>query len=113
MDADTDQILTELVEGSRIDSASLTDHELTIIATPNTAHSAADLIESVKLTFDEGVPVRVENVEPYALFGDWNGDTKGGLDLTTGQHEITADFYGADEAQGTLLATESVSFFFI
>ncbi len=79
VDADTDQILTELVEGSRIDSALLTDHDLTIMATANTAHSAAGSIESVRLTFDRGVATRIENVEPYALFGDQNGDAAGGL----------------------------------
>jgi hypothetical protein len=113
VDADTDQILAELVEGSRIDSALLTDHSLTIMATANTGHSAAGSIESVRLTFDEGVATRVENVEPYALFGDQNGDVAGGLNLDTGQHKITFDLYGADGAQGNLLAADSVSFFVI
>ena len=112
VDTDTDEILAELVEGSTIDATLVEDRNMTIVATANIAHVSAASIESIRLDFDGGVATRIENVEPYALFGDSSGNLRGALQLT-GQHEVTFDFYDADGAKGTLLGTDSVSFFLV
>ena len=59
-----------------------------------------------------GVATRVENTEPYALFGDNGGDLRVGLELE-GQHLIRFDFYDADAANGTVVGTESFAFFVV
>ena len=70
VDTDTDEILAELVEGSTIDATLVEDRNMTIVATANIAHVSAASIESIRLDFDGGVATRIENVEPYALFGE-------------------------------------------
>jgi serralysin len=109
-DADTNQPLFELVNGSVIDPSLLAGHNLTIFAVADGIHPDALHTESVQLNLDSGAATRVENVESYALFGDQNGDLWGGLALTAGQHQITFDFYDADGAQGTHLGSDTLTF---
>lgn len=108
-DADTDQPLIEIADQSVIDPAIWAGHDLTILAVLNKSNQEAQCTESVRLNFDSGATTRVEHVEPYALFGDVDGDLRGGLSLNEGLHQITFDFYGAPDAQGRLLGSESLT----
>ena len=56
-------------------------------------------VESVRFAFEGDDNFRVENVEPYALFGDWNGDYAA-EPLRRGIKELVADPFGNDHAQG-------------
>jgi hypothetical protein len=111
-DATTDQILVELAQGAIVDAALLTGRSLTIVAHANLENTAANSVESVRLDLDQGVVTRTENTEPYALFGDREGDLRGGLSLD-GSHRIACDFYDADDAKGTLIVSESLEFFVV
>jgi hypothetical protein len=87
-----------------IDHATVAGKDLSLAAFENDAR-----IESVRLDLD-GL-VKLENGEPYALFGDSAGDYNGGLHLAPSTfHNLKVDLYSADNAGGTLLATESVTF---
>ena len=108
-DADTDQPLIELSNRSVIDPAVLAGHNLTILAVLNKSNPDALFTESVRLNFDSGAATRVEHVEPYALFGDVDGDLRGGLALNEGLHQIAFDFYDTPDAQGGLLGSESLT----
>ncbi|MEM8754500.1 MAG: hypothetical protein AAGF90_16090, partial [Pseudomonadota bacterium] len=69
---------------------------------------AAD-VGSVRLSYDGAS--RIENVEPYALFGDdTKGDLWGGTRFDPGLHEVTIDVFAGAKGRGPLL--ESFSFEF-
>ncbi|MEM9757106.1 MAG: hypothetical protein AAF914_13975, partial [Pseudomonadota bacterium] len=65
-------------------------------------------VESARMSLD-GRDVRVENVEPYALFGDLSRDYLGGMDLEAGDaHDIGVRYFGADRARGPELGTDTL-----
>jgi len=103
-DADTNKLLIELADGATINSASYNGHSLSVVAVADTTASG---IQSIRMGLDGGQS-RVEDVEPYALFGDRSGDLRGGL--TAGEHNVKFDFYDADGARGTHLGSDSISF---
>ncbi|MEM9736753.1 MAG: hypothetical protein AAF908_09140, partial [Pseudomonadota bacterium] len=72
------------------------------------AHSDAGSIESVRFALN-GQVERTENVEPYALFGDNQGDYLEGT-LGVGSHQVTATFFGQDKAQGGEIDRAEISF---
>jgi len=57
------------------------------------------IVESVRFILD-GVPVRIEDVRPYALGGDKKGDYTS-FTLLPGTHSLTAIPYTTDNAGGT------------
>jgi hypothetical protein len=102
-DADTNKVLVELRDGQTVNPQLYQKHDLTIVA--QTAEGSH--IQSIKMNLDNGAAIRVENSSPYSLFGDTNGDLRGGL--REGQHEIKFDFYDADHAKGNHLGTDSLT----
>jgi hypothetical protein len=56
---------------------------------------------------------RTENVPPYALMGDLNGDLFGGLTLNPGSHTLVTEIYSADNGAGTKLGQDMVDFFIV
>ncbi|MEM9430977.1 MAG: calcium-binding protein [Pseudomonadota bacterium] len=78
--------------------------DFTLVATPH--ETIADDVESAKFTID-GQTVRVENVVPYALSGDDDGDFNPS-NLNPGTYELTVEFYSADNAGGDKLDTDTV-----
>lgn len=66
-------------------------------------------VESARLSFD-GEETRVENVEPYALFGDRSGDYLGGLEMEPDvTHQIEIDYFGFDQAEGAVIYNDDIS----
>lgn len=67
-------------------------------------------VESAVLTLDDGHQ-QTENVEPYALFGDIEGDFReGAMSLETGStRAVGIDYYSQDKASGDLLASDEVA----
>jgi hypothetical protein len=104
IDATTNTKLVEVKAGVVIDHATVAGKDLSLAAFENDAR-----IESVRLDLD-GL-VKLENGEPYALFGDSAGDYNGGLKLAAStSHSVKADLYSADNAGGTLLASDAFTF---
>ena len=66
-------------------------------------------VESVRFDFNGDAGYRTENVAPYALFGDSDGDYNRGKFLT-GYNTLTATPYSLDGAQGDAGAAASISF---
>ncbi len=103
-DARTDEVISEITEGATIALGDADPTQLSIVAVPEGAD-----VESVRLDLNgEG---RVENMVPYALFGDPNGggDLTGG-DIAVGANTITATAYEENGAAGDALGTASISF---
>ena len=103
---DTDKDVVQIGEGSSVDSGLLNGRPLTIYAE---SQSGALAIGSVKLEIP-GVKTKVENVAPYALFGDKSGDFVGNLSLEEGTYTVKLTVYGGKNGSGKVL--EKVSFDF-
>ncbi|MEJ6403652.1 Ig-like domain-containing protein [Yoonia sp. 2307UL14-13] len=107
------EIVAELTDGAVIDPALLEGREVTIFA----INPAKD-VGSVRLFFQEfdeagrrvDARFKVENVEPFALFGDNNGDFRSGLDLDGGTYSLYFDAFSGDFARGNLLDRQTINF---
>lgn len=113
--ADTadDATLFALMDGDEIPAGAFGADPVSIFAMPGDAADAA-LIESVQLSLSGPVAggPRLENFEPYALFGDRTelGDFMAGITFLPGDYALTVTAYSADFAGGTVLGTETVAF---
>jgi hypothetical protein len=104
-DVDTDQKIVEIHNGTTFDDVLFAGKSITIIGEgPG---------ESFKLNFDNGTVTRTENVTPYALTGDQNGDLFGGLTLSPGSHTLVTDIYSGGNGTGTNLGHDTVGFFIV
>ena len=96
-DAQTDRELFTLAASTILEADSLEGRPLTVVA-----HGAAEA-RSARLRLDGGSE-RVENVEPFALFGDRSGDLAGGLDLGDGSEVVVgAELFAGRRATGAAL----------
>lgn len=86
-DADSNETIGTLSDGDRIDADTLGE-SATFYALAD-----SDAIDHVTLTF-EGAK-STERVEPYALFGDWEGNFFKGLDLDPGEYTLQAEAFDA------------------
>lgn len=103
IDAETDAAIGLLKEGTIVDLSDLGAEGFSI-----SAEIEGLPVESVRLIFD-GETSRIENVEPYALFGDKGGDFAG-RELLVGTHTIQAEFYAGANGEGALLGTSALTF---
>lgn len=108
-DADTDQLLQLIQENDTIQASTLPTQNLAIAALIADEATSLGSIGSVKLDLNNGQVTKVENVEPYALFGDVSGDFFGGS-LPQGNHTIVFELYAQKGAKGPLLEAIAVSF---
>jgi hypothetical protein len=92
VDADTDEDIMPLTDGTRLDLSMLPRH-LNV-----RAETGGEEIGSVKFKLDGGYS-RIENVEPFALFGNHGPDYLAGT-LRTGKRTLTATPYRKDRAKG-------------
>ena len=100
VNADTDQVLLDIVDGSTLELSPLPTRNLNVVA----IFAAADI---KRVQFDlNGTTVRTEHFAPYALFGDASGDYIAGR-LPVGSHVLTATALDTD---GNAITIESVSF---
>jgi hypothetical protein len=101
VDAVTDQDLATLTSGEVVNLSQYSTRSFAFRVLTSGA------VESVK--FVSPLESRVENVAPWALFGDTNGDFAG-RSLVPGSYQITAIPYNAGNAAGTVGAELTVSF---
>lgn len=107
VDTSTDEVVMDLHEGAKLSSSDFSDRKITLSAEAINSDTAN--IGSVKLELN-GQYVRVENVEPYALFGDINGDFNAGKPLEDGTHFATLTVYSGKDGKGSVLEQVTVSF---
>ncbi|MEM9004225.1 MAG: DUF5060 domain-containing protein [Cyanobacteria bacterium P01_F01_bin.86] len=101
VNAETDEIVEgyeNLGSDSTINLDGLDLDKFNIVAQINPKHPEADSIKSVK--FESPLGDRIEKVEPYALFGDTNGDFFGQT-AKTGNFTLKATAYTGSNGQGT------------
>lgn len=105
MNADTDQPLFTLANGSTLNLDTLPTRNLNIRANLNTSS-----VGSVKFVLSGAESVNaIENISPYALFGDDNGNYKPWTPAA-GSYVLEATPYTAANATGTAGTAFSVSF---
>lgn len=92
-DADTDELLVSISDGDYFDPETLPEH-ITVVAMAN-QHT-----ESVRFGLDGVINYRVENIVPYAIAGDNNGDYAP-ANLSQGWHSVQATPFAADDASGS------------
>ncbi|MEM6714209.1 MAG: hypothetical protein AAF622_03990, partial [Cyanobacteria bacterium P01_C01_bin.147] len=110
-DADTDALIATLTGGETILASDIAERNLTIAAFLPNDDLASGLVESIVLNLNEGQVVQTENFEPYALFGDNNGDFRGNAGiLSPGTNSISLDLYSQNGGRGELLQNEALTF---
>jgi len=104
---DTDRNVAQLSDGATIDSNLTDGQKLTIYAT---SQAGAPNIGSVKIDVS-GIGSRMENAEPFALFGDnAKGDFFGGKNFSEGTYQITLTAYEGKNGSGSVLETIDLDF---
>lgn len=107
-DTDSDASLGALTDGVTIVVEDLGEIPLTIYAETTDAGDAAG-VTSVKLEAP-GIDDQIENVSPYALFGDDGGDFNTGATLTAGTYSVTVTGYAGSNGNGQALGSQTISF---
>ncbi|WP_299153595.1 hypothetical protein [uncultured Tateyamaria sp.] len=107
IDTETDSAIATLTPGEAISEDLLAGKDVTLSVEVNDA-TLADEVGSMRLNL--GDQTRLENVEPYALFGDSNGDFLTGEALSAGTFEFSFDVFSGARGQGETLLSETVSF---
>lgn len=109
-DTAEDTLIAPLKNGTQIQASDIAGMDLTISALVPEDSIYSEQVESVFLDLNDGQVTRTENMEPYALFGDNNGDYfEGGIDLQ-GENTIAFELYSQDELGGEMLGNVSVDF---
>ncbi len=105
VNADTDEVLAEITAGQEL------EFDFTLYDNVNIAvFSDVEGLESVSLTLND-VDSRVENFEPFALFGNnGHGDFFDGKQLQAGEFILEISGYSEDRARGELLFAEDFTF---
>lgn len=104
IDADTDTDIGALVDGQTLNLATLPTTNLSVRA--NTSPAS---VGSVRFAYDGNANFQTENVAPYALRGDTNGDYNG-WNPSLGTHTLTATPYSLAKAGGTAGTALTVTF---
>jgi len=111
-DTVSDDLVTPLENGDSFSSNELPGGNLTISTEIEQTSGLFGSVGSVRLrlTGEDTNIVRVENVAPYALFGDNGGDFLGGIPLEAGDYTLSLAAFSQKGANGELLDTEFISF---
>jgi hypothetical protein len=105
VNADNNQDLQTLAWGTVINLATLPTQKLNIRANTNPS-----TVGSVLFTLDGAQTItRTENIVPYTLFGDQNGNYNA-VTPATGSYTLTATPYSSSNAEGTAGTPLSLSF---
>ena len=114
IDADTDEVIQVLEDGSALKEGTLEGRNVTIAATVLEDSDLSGQVESMVLDLNDGQLTRTENVEPYALFGDIvsTGDFFSGparFALPTGENTISFDLFAKNGGRD-LIETIEIEF---
>ena len=98
VDAGADRVLFDLGAITVLEAQSVRGLDLSMVA-----RAVAPDVASVRMLLN-GAVQGIENIAPYALFGDRRGDYGGGLALDAGDRaEVTAEFFAGRGASGRAL----------
>ncbi|MEO0518175.1 MAG: Calx-beta domain-containing protein [Cyanobacteria bacterium P01_A01_bin.116] len=105
-DAENDSLITVLDGNTELQASDIAGKELSIGAFVPEESPFFNQAESMFLDLNDGQATRTENIEPYTLFGDFNGNVLGQSDLLqTGENNIEFDIYSQNRLRGELLGS--------
>ena len=109
-DTHEDTLIASIEDGTQIQASEVAGKDLTISASVPEDSAYFEQVESVFLNLNDGQVTRTEEVEPYAVFGDIDGDYfQAGVDLQ-GENTIAFELYSQDELGGEMLGSMTVNF---
>jgi hypothetical protein len=98
-DADSDETLAEITGDGTLSRGDLAERDLTVYATAEGGD-----VGSVRFAADGAYGGIIENVSPYAAFGDVNGDFRAGWGLfEDGTADLRLIAYSEERGRGTVL----------
>lgn len=103
VDADTGAVIEPLTDGQTLDLGNLPEH-LNV-----TADTTAGPIGSVLFSLDGNSAFRLEQGEPWSLFGDHHGQFISGT-FSIGNHELSASMFGTLKGTDPLGVSETIHF---
>ena len=109
-DTEQDTLIAPLEDGTQIQASDITGMDLTVAASVPEDSAYFEQVESVFLNLNDGQVTSTEMMEPYALFGDNDGDYfQAGVDLQ-GENTIAFELYSQDELGGEMLGSMDIDF---
>ena len=104
INADTDEAIGPLSDGDVIDFSTLGTNNLTIVAEVGAAP-----VGSIGFGYNGNDRIRTENIAPYALGGDNNGDFRA-FSFTLGENTVSATPFTGSNRSGSAGLTATVNF---
>lgn len=109
-DAHEDSLIAPLENGMQVDASKMADGCLTLAVTIPEDSVYSEQVESVFVNLNDGQYTRTENIEPYALFGDNDGDFfSRGIDLQE-ENSIVFELYSQDDLGGEMVGSATIDF---
>ena len=103
-DARTDTLLGVLSDGEELVVGADVDLDRV-----NIVAYFAESLQAESVGFNLNGRYSLENIEPYAVFGDKSGDFRPGS-VSTGINTISADAFALNKGQGDVLSSSSIEF---
>ena len=110
-DTDTDDLIAEFGDGAIIKIDETWDDDLTIAMTLDSSHTLYGQDDSVRYTLTgPETQNRIENVEPYAMYGDSGITNMVGQAWDMGEFTLRIQVYDGGSASGNELFDETINF---
>ncbi len=113
IDTDNNKVITILEDDTKIKEKNIKDRKITIAACIPDGSPLVNQVGSVEVNLNNGqkVKVKVENSQPYSLFGEIGRDSVGKEDiLEEGANTITFSLFSGENRGGTSLGTVTRNF---
>ncbi|MDJ0596697.1 MAG: hypothetical protein QNJ72_43160 [Pleurocapsa sp. MO_226.B13] len=113
IDTDNNKVIAILEDDTKISEDNIDDRKITIAACIPDGSPLVNQVGSVEVNLNNGqkVKVKVENSQPYSLFGDTNRGSVGEKDiLKEGVNTITFRLFSGENLKGTYLGTVTRNF---
>jgi hypothetical protein len=107
--ARTNALIGLIEDGDEILKSTFDEQNINIAAIIRQDSDLFGKVESMFFDLNDGQITRIENFEPFALFGDSHGDFFSGS-LSTGEKTLTIEAYAGNGKSGPLLAMETFNF---
>lgn len=110
-DTDTDDIISEIGQDAVISVEDWMDDDLTIAVTLDSSHDLYGQVDSMRMELSGAESTsRIENIEPYALYGDGGINNMTGQSWDMGEFSLRLRAYDGGSGSGNLLFDETIDF---
>lgn len=110
VDIKTDKNIAQITNGASIAASLVEGKTVGIYAEVKAGSSLAGKVGSIKIYFENGEVKKTENVAPYSLFRENDGDFTSGIKMGAGVYSIDFDAYSGRNGSGSKLADFDLDF---